>query len=102
MVNQKKPKMKPMTPMTIPTRAISLVSTRPVEEAIAFGGVEIGKSMAMLAQVAMKIIIAWVPPNAMNEEWLAAAGSAMPAATTIRIGISRAAVAEFEMKFERK
>ena len=101
-MSQKNPKMKPTTPMTRPTRAISLVSTRPVEDAIAFGGVEIGKSIAIEAQVAMKIIIAWVPPKAMNEALLGAEGSARPDATTIRIGISRAAVAELLMKFDRK
>ena len=94
--------MKPTAPMIIPTFAISFVSTRPVEEAMAFGGVEIGKSIAMDAQTAMKEIIAWVPPRATKEALLAAAGSAIPSATTIRIGISRAAVAELEMKFERK
>ena len=69
---------------------------------MAFGGVEIGKSMATEAAVAMNTIIAWEPPRAMNEAWLAAAGSAIPSATTINIGISNDAVAELEMKFDRK
>ena len=34
-----------------------MVSTRPVEDAIAFGGVEMGKSIAMDAQAAMNTII---------------------------------------------
>ena len=92
----------PMTPTMMPTLAMSLVSTRPVEEAMAFGGVEIGKSIAMEAHTAMKLIIALVPPRAMNCALLAASGSAMPAATTMRIGIRRAAVALLEMKLERK
>ena len=86
----------------MPTFAMSFVSTSPVEAAMAFGGVEIGNSMAMEAHTAMNMIMAWVPPMAMKAALLAAAGSAMPSATTIRIGISRAAVAELLMKFERK
>ena len=86
----------------MPTLAICLVSTRPVDAAMAFGGVEIGNSIAMEAQTAMKVIIAWVPPRAKKLSWLAAAGSAIPSATTMRIGIRRAAVAELLMKLERK
>ena len=86
----------------MPTLAMSLVSTRPVEAAMAFGGVDIGKHIAMEAQTAMKEIMAFVPPAARNCALLAADGSAMPSATTIRIGISRAAVAELLMKLERK
>ena len=85
-----------------PTLIMSFVSTRPVEEAMAFGGVEIGKSIATEALVAMNTIIACEPPSAMNEAWLAAAGSAMPSATTINIGINSEAVAELEMKLDRK
>ena len=70
----------------------------PVADAMAFGGVEIGNSMAMEAHTATKMIMAEVPPMARNSALLAAAGSAMPLATTIRIGIRRAAVAELEMK----
>ena len=88
--------------MMMPTLAISLVSTSPVEDAIAFGGVEIGKSIAMEAQMAMKEIIARVPPRAMKLALFAASGSAIPSATTIRIGMSRAAVALLLMKLERK
>ena len=84
--------------MMRPTLVMSLVSTMPVADAMAFGGVEMGKSMAMEAHTAMKIIMAEVPPMAMNCALLAASGSAMPLATTMRIGISRAAVAELEMK----
>ena len=88
--------------MIRPTRVMSLVSTMPVADAMAFGGVEIGKSMAMEAHTAMKVIIAEVPPMARNCALLAASGSAMPLATTIRIGMSRAAVAELEMKLESR
>ena len=69
---------------------------------MAFGGVEIGKSMAMEAHMAMNTIMALEPPSARNWALLAAAGSAIPSATTIRIGISKAAVAELEIKLERK
>ena len=58
MVNQKKPITKPMIPTMIPILDISLVDTSPVEDAMAFGGVEIGKSIAMDAQTAMNEIIA--------------------------------------------
>ena len=81
---------------------MSLVSTMPVAEAMAFGGVEMGKSMAMEAHTAMKIIMAEVPPRARNSALLAASGSAMPLATTMRIGMSRAAVAELEMKLDSR
>ena len=94
--------MKPTKPITIPTLVISLVSTIPVAEAMAFGGVEMGNSMAMEAQTAMKVIMAEVPPMPRNWALLAASGSAIPLATTIRIGISRAAVARLEMKLDRQ
>ena len=58
LVSQKKPSVKPITPIRMPTLAISLVSTRPVEEEMALGGVEIGKSIARDAHIAMKEIIA--------------------------------------------
>ena len=69
---------------------------------MAFGGVEIGKHIAIDAHTAMNEIIALVPPRAMKLALFAAAGSAMPCATTINIGISKAAVAELLMKFDRK
>ena len=91
-----------MTPMMRPTLAMSLVSTSPVEAAIALGGVEIGKHIAIEAQTAMNEIMALEPPRARNCALLEAAGSAIPCATTMRIGMSSAAVAELLMKFERK
>lgn len=57
-VTHKKLMKKPIIPIMIPTFAISFVSTRPVDEAIAFGGVEIGKSIAMEAHNATNEIIA--------------------------------------------
>ena len=74
----------------------------PVADAMAFGGVEIGRSIAIEAQVATKMIIAWVPPIERNEALDAADGSSIAVATTMRIGMSRAAVAELLMKLERK
>ena len=50
----------------------------------------------------MKMIMAEVPPMARNWALFAASGSAMPFATTIRIGMRRAAVAELEMKLESR
>ena len=50
----------------------------------------------------MNTIMAGEPPSDMKEALLAAAGSAMPSATTIRMGISSEAVAELEMKLDRK
>ena len=88
--------------MMMPTLAISLVWTRPVLDAMAFGGVDMGNNMAIEAQTAMNEIMACVPPNARNDALLVAAGSAIPSATTIRIGMSRAAVAELLIKLERK
>ena len=101
-VSQKYPRTNPTTPMIIPILAMSFVSTSPVEAAMAFGGVEMGKHIAIEAQTAMNVIIAFVPPRARNWALLAAAGSAIPCAITINIGISKAAVAELLMKFERK
>ena len=91
-----------MKPIIRPTFVMSLVSTIPVAEAIALGGVEMGNSMAMEAHTAMNTIMAWVPPIARNWALFAAAGSAMPLATTMRIGMRRAAVAELEMKLESR
>ena len=101
-VSHKYPSTKPITPIMIPTFAMSLVCTIPVELAIALGGVEIGSTIAIEAQVATNIIIACVPPKARNAELLAAAGSDIPIATTMRIGMSSAAVAELLIKLERK
>lgn len=69
----------------------------PVENAMAFGGVEIGINIASEAHVAVKHTIAFVPP------YDAKSGFAVrPVETAQRIGMRSAAVAELEMKFERK
>ena len=96
-MSQKKANTKPITPITPPTLSISLVLMRPVEKAIALGGVEIGISMASDAQVATKITIASVPPKVAKE------GLALSHADTAhRMGTSRAAVAELLMKLESR
>jgi hypothetical protein len=69
----------------------------PVEAARAFGGVETGRHIAMDAQIATPMIIAGTPPRASNSGFPAIA---FP--TTIRIGTTRFADAELEMKLERK
>ena len=87
--------------MIIPTVAICLVVIIPVECANAFGGVETGRHIASDAQIATPMIIADTPPSALNASEL----SGLPAIafpTTIRIGTTRFAEAEFVMKFERK
>ena len=97
MVSQKKANTRPMAPITAPALSISLVLMRPVEKAIALGGVEIGINIASEAQVATKQIIAFSPPK------LAKAGFAeSPDDTAQRIGMRRAAVAELLMKFESR
>ena len=73
----------------------------PVECARAFGGVETGRHIASDAHIATPTIIAETPPRALNDSAL----SGLPAIafpTTIRIGTTRFAEAEFEMKLERK
>ena len=96
-VSQKKANTRPNPPITRPTLSISLVLIRPVENAIALGGVEIGINIASEAQVATKQIIAFSPPKLAN-----AGFAASPDDTAQRIGIRRAAVAELLMKLESK
>ena len=91
------PRAKPTTPMIIPTVAICLVVIIPVECASAFGGVLTGRHIARDADIAMPMIIAQTPPRAWNE-----GTSFIAVPTTTRIGTTRLAAAEFEMKFERK
>ena len=62
-------------------------------KANAFGGVEIGRIMADEAAMATPINTVPVPP-------IGASLSPIAPQTTARIGISRAAVAEFEMKVD--
>ena len=96
-MSQKKANTRPKPPITIPTLSISLVLMRPVENAIALGGVEIGMSIASEAHVATKQIIAFSPPKLAN-----AGLAASPEDTAQRIGIRRAAVAELLIKLESK
>ena len=91
------PRTNPTTPMMIPTVAICLVVIIPVEAARAFGGVDTGRHIATDAQIAIPAIIEGMPPIASNDEFPAIA---FP--TTMRIGTTRFAAAELEMKFERK
>ena len=81
--------------MMMPIFTMSFCFTRLVEKARAFGGVEMGSTIALDAATAMPMSTVGVPP-------MAASLSPIPEQTTARIGISRAAVAEFEMKFESR
>jgi hypothetical protein len=69
----------------------------PVEWARAFGGVDTGRHMATDAAIAIPTIIAGTPPRAMKSGL-----SFIAVPTTTRIGTTRLADAEFEMKLERK
>ena len=97
LVSQKKANTRPNAPITRPTLSISLVLMRPVENAMALGGVEIGINIASEAHVATKQIIAFSPPKFAN-----AGFAESPEDTAQRIGIRRAAVAELLMKLESK
>ena len=70
---------------------MSFCFTRFVEKARAFGGVEIGRIMALDAAMAIPMSTVAVPP-------IASSLSPIPEQTIVRIGISRAAVAELLMK----
>ena len=84
-----------MIPIIRPIFIISFCFTRPVEWAIAFGGVEIGRVIATDAATAIPISTVGVPPMLSSE-------LPIPLHTTARIGTRSAAVAVFEMKFERR
>ena len=84
-----------MIPMMIPIFAISFCFTYPVAKARAFGGVEMGRIMAEEAAMATPISTVGVPP-------IGSSLSPIAPQTIARIGINRAAVAEFEMKFESR
>ena len=77
--------------MMIPILAISFCLTYPVANDSAFGGVEIGKIIALEAAMATPISTVGVPPIGANL-------SPIALHTIARIGMSRAAVAELEMK----
>ena len=82
-----------MIPIVRPIFIISFCSTRPVEWAIALGGVEIGNVIATDAATAIPMSTVGVPPMLLSE-------SPIPLHTTARIGTSNAAVAVFDMKFD--
>ena len=60
----------------------------------ALGGVDMGSTMALLEAMATPMRMVGVPP-------IADSLSPMAEQTTTRMGMSRAAVAELEMKLER-
>lgn len=102
LVSQKYPRANPIMPRSRPIRAMSRERTVPVECAIALGGVDMGNTMARDAPIAMKDMSAGVQPTARKDALFAAAGSDIPFAATIMIGISIAAVAELLMKFDNR
>src|SRR5690606_1836528 len=53
---------RPATAMTIPTRAICGVVTRPVAVAMALGGVEIGRDIPKLEATAMAMVMKTIEP----------------------------------------
>ena len=79
--------------MMRPIFIISFCFTRPVEWAMAFGGVLIGKLIATDAAMAIPMSTVGVPP-------MLSSAPPIPLQTTARIGTSNAAVAVFEMKFD--
>ena len=79
--------------MVRPDFAISVCEMMPVEDAMALGGVEIGSVIASDAAMAVPKSSVLSPPTARRV-------SPMPEPTAQRIGMSRAAVAELEMKLE--
>lgn len=81
-----------MTPIIKPIRIICFCSIRPVACANAFGGVEIGSTMASDEPKATPISRVETPPKA-------AKFSAADIPAKARIGISKLAVAVCEMKF---
>ena len=75
--------------------SISFCLTSPVEKAIALGGVEMGRHMALDAARAIPMMTVEVPP-------MAPSLSPIPVQTTARIGTRRAAVAVLLIKLLRK
>lgn len=94
MINVPKPRTKVTIPTDSPTFTISFCLIKPVENAIAFGGVLIGKHMAALAAMAMPTRTVTVPP-------IDPRLSPIPLQTTAKIGSKSAAVAVLLMKLLR-
>ena len=88
------PKSIVIIPTVIPTFSISFCLTSPVENAIAFGGVDIGRHIALDAATAKPTKMVVVPPIAPKE-------SPIPLQTVARMGASSAAVAVLLMKLDR-
>ena len=82
-----------MRPTISPTFAMSLVLIRPVEQAMAFGGVEIGSSIAIEVEAATQTSYVVTPPKAPNCSLIA-----VP--TTAKIGTNKLAADELAMKLE--
>ena len=79
----------------IPTSVISCVFIRPVELAMAFGGVEMGNSMANEVEAATQTNNVVTPPYT-------ARLSAIAVPTTARMGTRRLAAEELAMKLAKK
>ena len=82
-------------PMMRPIFIIWFCFTKPVEWAMALGGVLMGRAIATDAATAMPISTVGVPPMPSRAE-------PIPRHTTARIGTNKAAVAVFEMKLESR
>ena len=80
-------------PMMSPTMSMSRVGTKPVELAMALGGVEIGRVMGREVLTATKSSIDVTPPRTAR-----LSPKAVP--TKARMGISRLAAEVLEMKVE--
>ena len=83
-----------MIPTISPIFSISFCFTKPVEYAIALGGVDIGKHIAAEADKAMPISMVEVPPISPNL-------SCIPLQIATKIGINKAAAAVLEIKLLR-
>ena len=90
-INVPKPKTSATMPTDRPTFSMSFCLIKPVEKAIAFGGVLIGRHIAALAATAIPTRTVTVPP-------IASSLSPIPLQTTANIGSRSAAVAVLLMK----
>ena len=88
------PSTRPSTPMMTPVLIISFCSIIPVAAAIAFGGVEIGRTIPSDEPIATPMRRVETPPRGAR-----LAETAAEAPTAARIGTRRDAVAVCEMKF---
>ena len=79
--------------MQTPSFTISRCSTRPVEWAMALGGVLMGRHMETEAAMAIPMSTVFTPPMELME-------SPIALQTTAKMGTKRAAVAVLEIKLE--